>query len=77
MGLLTTKSPSPQRGGYVPWGAYLLKKLTIFSEWQNLYKGLPQHMLDKYVNPNYQGIDDWATSNKVLTDGKAAAGKRP
>ena len=56
---------------YVPWGAYLLKKLTIYTEWQNLYKSLPEWMMKKYMRPKFKGIDDWATSNKVLTDGQA------
>ena len=58
---------------YIPWGAYLLNKLTVYTEeadWQNLYKSLPEWMINKYMRPKFKGIDDWATSNKVLTDGR-------
>ena len=66
--LLPTESEDTD---YVPWGAYLLRKLTIYTEWQNLYKCLPEWMMVKYMRPKFKGIQDWATSNKVLTDGQA------
>ena len=60
-----------EREEYVPWGAFLIRKLKVYSEWQNLYDSLPEWMMEKYMRPNFKGTQDWATANKILTDGKA------
>ena len=66
--LLPSREPEEEK--YVPYGSFLLRKLTIYTEFSNLHQYLPQWMIDKYLKPDYD-VTDWATNNKVLTDNKA------
>ena len=53
---------------YIPYGAYILKKLQIYAEWATLLDNLPDWMLEKYIRTNYE-VSHWAKDTKEDVDG--------
>ncbi len=53
------------------YGSFLLNKLPIYTEWDNLIPSLPEAIVDKYLKNRKSKVACWATQKGIQIDGKS------
>ncbi|XP_023324762.1 probable iron/ascorbate oxidoreductase DDB_G0283291 [Eurytemora carolleeae] len=56
---------------FVPFAAFILKKLVIYAEYSGLYENLPDWIKERYLTPNhFTKLSCWALDTDLIIDGE-------